>query len=237
MIYKNIFSDVRFMNESYTSKSTMTPPPAYNVINENAEYIKDCSLFVTESMVNECFGDESLIEQTALLEGAKFDIFLKNFFAEGEDYKGLKKELKNIVTANQLDEEGLKSGHSKFLHGCKRILQLCADLEASFVTGSHAAAIVLNIVSLSPMGVILNIVSFVINFIINRLMRLLYDTIEFNTVRKDAEQVITQLKQNAQNAKDEKTKAKYLAEAERLEKAIDKYSGKKKESSKENNEE
>ena len=62
--------------------------------------VENCEIFITDEMVSECHFNVDLIEQAALLEGAKIDIALKNFIDEGEDYKGLKRELKKIIESS-----------------------------------------------------------------------------------------------------------------------------------------
>ena len=207
----------------------------YNAILENGEYIKNCNLFITEEMVNECCGNTHLIEQSALLEGAKLDMQLKNLFKEGKDYKNLKKDVKEIIKANDMDDDDLKSKGKGFIHVCKRILQVCEDL-AVFVGGAGAAAntvtgIGIIAAGLTPVGVgmiIGAIVSFVVTFIASRLFRLLWDTLEFNAIKDDAESIVRDLRRMAKNTNDKKLSEKYNAEADKLEASIDKYSKKRK---------
>lgn len=133
-----------------------------------------------------------LVEQHALLEGAKFDLLMKNFLKEGKDYKGLKADLKEIIDANDLDDSKLASKGKSLLHICKRVLQICYDIGAAIGTGGTAVSLVAGAVGMLAAGtgpmalipIIYGIVNFVIAFIINRLIRLLVDHIEFDTVKK-----------------------------------------------------
>lgn len=196
-------------------------------------YITDCSMFITEAMVSECFNDVNIIRQTAILEGAKFDLFIKNWFKEGKDYKGLKGDLKQIIDANNLDESQLRSKGKGLLYICKRVLQVCCDLEAAMLPASGAIGIVsllgLNAISggtIAPALFIKYIIQLVGRFIYDRLFRYAVDLAEFNTIKKDAEACVKQLRDNAKKSNDEAMIKKYNEEADKLEKAIAKYSKK-----------
>lgn len=163
---------------------------------DNAIKVRDCSIFISESMIIECFENEELIRQTCMLEGAKFDWGMKNFLKEGEDYKGLKKELKEIIKANDL----------------------------AYIPS--AASLGKSIATLNPAIIVGSILGFIIGFIINRILRYAWDTAEFNTIKEDAKTIVSDLRRNANKTEDEKLKKKYNDEADRLEEAIKKYSSK-----------
>lgn len=202
-------------------------------------------MFVTDDMINECCGDLNLIEYSALLEGAKIDWALKNFLKEGKDYKDLKKDVKEIIKANDLDPDDYKSKGKGFMHICKRILQVAEDIAVplgignnvasisgslSIASKANAAAAAFGVASMaaSPVIIVINgIISLVISFIINRLVRYLWDTIEFNTIKEDANDVVRDLRINASKANDPKIAEKFNKEADRLEESIKKYSKKK----------
>jgi len=202
--------------------------------------VKECSGLITPELVIECGGDTEMIRSMALTEGAKIDFLLKNFLKEGEDYRGLKKDLREIIKANDLDESKLTTGHKGFLHVCKRILQVLADIDVPFMAGQTGVRIAANIklaktlaatvggkVSI-PAIVVRAIVSFVISFLINRLWRLLYDHIEFSALKKDAEEIKAQLEDNAKKSKNDSVRKHYEKQAERVQDMIDKYSKKSK---------
>ena len=230
-----IFNHVNFLNESTLSeKYEVGFELSRNVISESGALIKNCDFVISEEFISDCAYDTALIEETALLEGAKLDLKLKNFMQEGEDYKGLKKELRKVIDANNLSDEKLKSGKNDFMHICKRILQCCEDILAVFNTfytaGYTAGGIALGLATGQPIiilcAVVPHIIGFVIGFIINRLCRLLWDTIEFETIKKDAESIVKDLRKSAEKAP--KLEKKLNAEADRLEAAIEKYSNKRK---------
>ena len=229
-----IFNHVNFLNESVSSENKAGFELGRNIISESGVLIKNCDFVISEEFISECAYDTTLIEETALLEGAKLDLKLKNFMQEGEDYKGLKKELRKVIDANNLSDEKLKSGKNDFMHICKRILQCCEDILAVFSTfhtaGYTAAGIALGLATGQPTlilcAVVPHIIGFVIGFIINRLFRLLWDTIEFETIKKDAESIVKDLRKSAEKAP--KLEKKLNAEADRLEAAIEKYSNKRK---------
>lgn len=235
-----IFNNVAFLNEQSSSekKYEVGFELGRNIISENGGLIKNCDFAITDDLVFEAAFDLATIEECALLEGAKLDLKLKNFLQEGEDYKGLKKELKKVIDANNLSDEKLKSGKNDFMHICKRILQCCEDILAVFNTfytvGYTAGGIALGLATGQPViilcAVVPNIIAFVIGFIINRLCRLLWDTIEFETIKKDAESIVKDLRKSAEKAP--KLEKKLNAEADRLEAAIEKYSNKRKDKEK-----
>lgn len=209
---------------------------------KNGSIIAECDQFVTEKMVLECSMDPVLVEASAILEGAKMDVLLKNFLKEGEDYKGLKKDLNEIIKANNMSDAELKSKGKGFMHICKRILQLDFDIGVALapvnalravksgiesVNTMNAISAVLGGASMSVAPVIIGgIVGTVVGFIINRLLRLLVDTVEFNTIKKDAEKIVAELRLKAKETENEALANKYRSEADRLQKAIDKYSNK-----------
>ena len=213
------------INESVTLP--VNEPKVYGAIYEEGTYVKNCEMFVTEQMIAECFGNDDLIRSAAILEGAKLDMALKNFMQEGKDYKGLKKDLRDIVKANNLDDRDLKTGHKGFMHACKRICQVLEDFGAIFGTATNVGQIAsYAIAGTSPVILISAILGTVIGFICNRLFRLLWDTIEFNAIKDDAKSIVSDLRRMAKNTADEKLKKKYESEADRLEEAIKKYSAK-----------
>lgn len=189
--------------------------------------MKKCDIFVTEQMVSECFDNDDLVRQAAVLEGAKLDMALKNFMKEGKDYKGLKKDLRDIIKANNLDDDDLKTGKKGFMHACKRIMQVLEDFCAVAGTASNVGSTIGYIaMGANPAIIIGAIVGTVVGFICNRLFRLLWDTIEFNAVKDDAEDIVSTLRRMAKNTNDPKLKKKYDDEADRLEDSIKKYSKK-----------
>lgn len=208
--------------------------PKIEAIYNEGTYIKDCSFLITEEICVNSFYNEEFIRQTAILEGAKMDMLLKNFLKEGKDYKGLKKDLNQIIVANNMDKSQLASKGKGLIHICKRILQVCIDIDAAIGAAAApigvAAMIGLTIVSgggaVAIVSLISYIVALVVNFIINRLLRLLYDTVEFNTIKKDAEDIVDDLRSKANSAENEQLAKKFNSEADKLEAAIKKWSAK-----------
>lgn len=214
---------------------SVTPPvnelKTYGAVYSEGTYVKNCDIFITEQMVSECSDNDDLVRQAAVLEGAKLDLTLKNFMKEGKDYKGLKKDLRDIIKANNLDDKDLKSGKRGFMHICKRILQVTEDLNNVINPISQIGSVAINTAllgAINPTVLISAIITIVINFIAGRLFRLLWDTIEFNTIKGDAESIVSDLRRMAKNTNDPKLKKKYESEADRLEESIKKYSNKRK---------
>lgn len=209
-------------------------PKAYGAVYSEGTYVKNCDVFITEQMVSECFDNDDLVRQAAILEGAKFDMALKNFMKEGKDYKGLKKDLRDIMKANNMSDENLETGKNSILHACKRVVQILADLESALIIPGAVigtAGTIPAMLAMPAVGVpvfIGSIIGYVIGFIVSRLMRLLWDTIEFKTLKDDATEIVKELRTMAENSKNDTLKKKYKAEADKLEDAIKKYNNKKK---------
>lgn len=231
-----IFNYVNFLNESTSSekKYEVGFELSRNIISESGALIKNCDFAVTDELALEAAFDLTIIEEYALLEGAKLNLKLKNFMDEGADYKGLKKDLKEIIKANNLSDEELRTGKNNFMHICKRVLQVLCDVSV-IVGGVYTTSQVLSSIVIAGMTgqpVVLlamavpAILGFVIGFIINRLERLLWDTIEFNTIKKDAQDIVKDLREAAK--KNPKMEKKFNDEADRLEESIKKYSKKRK---------
>ena len=232
----NIFENINFLDGhiSSSSQSSSVEIPSIHAVYDEGTIIRNCDCFITENMVEECFGNADLIRQSAILEGAKIDWKLKNWLREGKDYKGLKKEVKEIIKANDLDDSDLRGNGRKFMHICKRILQICEDIGiaigAGTAIGQMATGLAVSAVSpiIGVSYIVGTIVGFVIGFIINRLFRYLWDTLEFNNMKEDAENIVSDLRRNARKAENKKMADKFNSEADRLEAAIKKYSKKSK---------
>ena len=214
---KSIFDDIKFIGEFTNSYTTNNR----KIISESG-IIKDCSCFVTEEMIAECSNDQTLIEQQALLEGAKFSMWINNFLKEGKDYKGLKSELKKVMDANNMSDERLKTGRKGFMHACKRILQILMDI--NFVTGGVSGIMaLLGSIAIPPLF-IGGLLGMIVGIIVNRLIRFAADSAEFDAIKEDSEEIVNQLRSNAKNTKDKKFAKKYNDSADRLEEVIKKYS-------------
>lgn len=221
----------------YSIRESVTPPvdepKVYGAVYSEGTYVKNCDIFITEQMITECFGNDDLVRQSAILEGAKMDMALKNFMKEGKDYKGLKKDLRDIMKANDMDDKDLETGKKGILHACKRVLQILSDLESvlmipgAVISGSLTLPAVFAMPAIGIPMLIGYIVGYIVGFIISRLMRLLWDTIEFKTLKEDAESIVEELRTMAKNSSNDSLKKKYNAEADRLEEAIKKYDNKK----------
>lgn len=221
-----MFSNVRFINESYNLNS-------YNVINENNTYIKNCNCFITESMIREYNGNRVLVEQSALLEGTKVDEALKKLKdlltfntskrnKELENYiTSLRTDLDQIIEANNIDTKTLKS-QNKLMNICRTIInKLCGSKFSGLIKDAFKA-----IGSITASTFIGTILSFVIKFIINRLIKSSIVTHEYNLVKKDSEEVIKILRNSVKETDDENLKNRYTIEADRLEDSIARYSEK-----------
>ena len=203
--------------------------------------VENCEIFITDEMVSECHFNVDLIEQAALLEGAKIDIALKNFIDEGEDYKGLKRELKKIIDANNMSKEELQTGKNGFMHVCKRILQILLDISICISTGFEIGTTIAAVANVGQINKVLalfggkvsvasiiikSIAKLIVGFIINRLLRYAVDAIEFAELKKDAKTIVEDLRTMAKKAESKKDADKFNKEADRLEDAIAKYSHK-----------
>ena len=252
----NMFESVQLIGsdqEKKTSNLAESINDFYNrysmdIMSESGVYMKNVGTLVTPEMVMECAFNNNLIREAAILEGAKLDAILKNFLKEGKDYKGLKKDLREIIKANDMDDSALSTGKKGLMHTCKRILQVALDLGplvsvagsagsiATTASGAAKVASFVNATGLAGAGVSVSvgaavlpaiigaIVGLIIGFIINRLLRLAVDTVEFKAVEGDARDIVDDLETAARKTEDPKLKKKYQDSADRLRESIKKYS-------------
>lgn len=250
--------NINFLNESISRQQPINEIKTFiddiHVVNENALYIKNLDSFVTPSMVESCYGNTELIEQACLLEGAKFDLLLKNFLKEGKDYRGIKGLLKEIAEETNKDKEQIKlegkSGGRKFLHLCKRALQILEDIGfaisiplgginiASKAAGVAASNALANGISASlGMGkavgtgaavggvagaVVFGLITLIVGLLINRAVRFGADYLEFNQVKEDANKVISDLEDIKSKATDKKEIERIDANIEKIKTALSK---------------
>lgn len=213
----SIFENVRFLNESNNDRYIL----------EDGEYIKNCNVFITESMISACKGNRNLLRETVLNEGKKFDDIAKKIFKDEKDYKGLSSELKEIIKANDLDDKYLKSNTSKFMKNCKKAIKICEELTPT-VKSKAIGGVIGGAMTGSAFSIIGSIVGFVVGFIINKVFRLAAYAAEFDVTKKDALYVLEQLDNCAETCYDPKLKKRYEKEADRLRKCIEKYDNREK---------
>lgn len=77
--------------------------------------------------------------------------------------------------------------------------------------------------ALSPVAIVGAIVTFILGFIINRIIRLLVDKSDFDNLRNDCYAIIDQLEANAAKTNDPSLKKKYLDAAAQVKNSIKKY--------------
>ena len=111
---------------------------------------------------------------------------------------------------------------SKLLHVCKRILQVCYDLDAA-IAGVAGTAGAVAIVATMPAMLPMYIISFVISFICNRILRYVVDVVEFKNLEGDVNNIISDMRAAAKNCEDEKRAAKLNSAADKLEESLRKH--------------
>lgn len=172
------------------------------------------------------FNETVFLEEGTLLEGAKINVSLKKFLAEGEDYKGLKKELKEVIKMNDMSDKELKdkikTGRGGVMHVCKRIVQICLDLSFAFDAGATIGGSVAIAVQF-PVFLPLAIIGYAIILLLNRVLRLAADTIEFDAIYKDCKTILNEIEDAKSKCKDPKQKKKLEESADKLRKAMEKY--------------
>ena len=242
-----IFEQVQFLN---TSKPVVVAEQGYNLddytgfVLESGSMIKNCDLFVTEEIIEECLGNKELVGMTVLTEGARLNAILDSLFPEGKDYKNIKENLNKVIKANDLSDEELRTKSKGFFNICKRILQALLDFElaaSAVIYGAKsgqvaAAGVVATILTSNPatasiamMTLVSLALVYIVNFIINRLLRFVIGKVELKAAINDTKEIIEQLKKMSNETKNEKLKEKYQTSIEKLEKAIKKYNKEKKE--------
>lgn len=120
--------------ENYINKCSTVDNSFF--IMENTTYVKNCLFALTEDMIESCNEDIDIIKQNCILEAVKIDWLMKNFLSKPNDYKGLKQDMKTIISANNLDDSKLKTNKKGILQACKRVLIVLSDI---MVPGGAAA--------------------------------------------------------------------------------------------------
>lgn len=167
----------------------------------------------------------------ALNEGARFDWALNNFLKEGKDYKGLKKAMSKVQEAIDLPDEELAKDPSKFMKISKRALQIILDILAMSIDVVSTVGnffVYINLIApfakFSPKGWLMWMIGFVLTKLVDRLLRLAVDKVEFKQCKNEAEEMVKLLRDKADKTNDKELKAKYKEEADRLKKKIRYYS-------------
>ena len=113
----NIFEQVQFLNTDVVTetKNDYNLDDYKGFVLESGSMIKNCDLFVTEEIIEECLGNRELVGMHVLTEGAKLNAILDSLFPEGKDYKNIKANLDKIIKANDLSDEELKTKSSGLL--------------------------------------------------------------------------------------------------------------------------
>lgn len=172
------------------------------------------------------FNEVTFLNEDTLLEGAKLSETLKNFMVEGEDYKGLKKELKQVIEMNNLSDaelkDKLKTGKGGVMHVCKRIVQIYLDCIFAINVGASIGTTI-GVAGIAPVLLPQVIISFVAGLFLNRILRLAANTAEFNAVCKDCKTIINELESAAEKCKDPKQKKKLKESANKLHDSMVKY--------------
>lgn len=212
----NIFDNVKFINEK---TNLINQFQDMKIVNENGI---DCAIFLTDSIISECSNNKALIREACLLEGAKFDMMLNNWLEEGEDYRGLKAELRTIMDAYNMNEKDLRSRENGILYACKRIIQILEDINIPFATIELFGMTVAS--GFNPAVLLGGIVGLIVGWLINRLIRYSVDNLEYKGLTKDCKDISKKLRNMANDTKDKALAAKYRSSAEKLDKAVDNYS-------------
>ncbi len=232
--YSNVVIEDGFFTESSLDLA---------IKSNNRPLILDNSIFLTEELIADCMGDENLIREAVMLEGAKFDVKLRNFLQEGEDYKGIKKDIREILKAQGMSEEDfIKKGvWRKILHILKRFVQIVADLytligvplgvgvdayHASLgVAAGKAAVAATGGTVATPVAVIIAILIVAIfaalRYFGSRAIRWLADTAELSRAKKDMKEIAKIARQNADSCENPAGRKKFNSIANQLEKKID----------------
>ena len=215
-MHKSIFDNLHYYGESSVNEVN-NKPKAYN---ENANYIKNCDFLINEAVANDFGNNENVIITNALYEGAKIDWALSNFIEEGEDYKDLKANLKDIIKADDLDDDQLRSKGKGIIHVVKRVLQISTDIFIAVETGSAIALVFTS----NPIVIAITIAVFAAEFVINRLFRLAIDAAEFDSLKKDARDIEKELRRAAKNCSNKEGAKRLEDQADKVADLIDEYS-------------
>jgi len=165
-----------------------------------------------------------LSEDAILAEGAKIDMLLQNFLDEGQDYKNLKSIVKEAIELNNLDDNRFRKTGRKVLHVFKRFLQCMSDLDAAFSIGYTVGGAVT--IGFAPLLGVIIVVDGMLTYLLTRLIRYGWDTIEYSKIEDDAYEILNKLKKlsqdlNPKDPKQRKLKEKYESSISKIKNALD----------------
>jgi len=205
---------------------------------ENVRFLNDETYNnLLEDFINDMGLSGNVLYEGAVEEPKGLEKFIFGKYG-GEDskVKELRSTLKDVIKANELDDSKLRSKGEGFLHTCKRGIQICLDLAGSALAGGTIGAVTGGTIATIMFGgipaaafiavVLKPALRLLIAFICVKLLRLLVDKVEGARAKKDAKDIIKQLRDKASEINDDKMKKSLEEQADKLEKALEKEASK-----------
>lgn len=219
------------------------------IVLENGNLIKNCDIFITSDLVESCFGDRDLVRQSILTEASRVDVGLLNFLKDGNDYKTLKRDLRELIDLNN-DAEKKPSAMKKGLRTCKRVIQaihdyeivspsiaiagitaagtallktMIADINATkLMSAAEKAAETKFFTAFISVPTLILIASLIYGYIYNFVLRYTEDYDDYKEIKSELDDNLKELKKNARNCEDNKMKKKYEDIIDKIESRIEK---------------
>lgn len=191
-------------------------------------------------------------EMKTLSEGAKFDLFASRFAQEGEDYTEIKKLVEKVAKDSKLDDKEIQKHSKGVVYNIKRCLQVACDIVSNASSGASTATSIKYIKDVSKTTAfskavnaagetvtvsndfenklidnkyVHSLITILVAFLCSRVIRYCVDTVEFASIRKDAREMITALREKAKDTTNEKAAEKMRDQADKIEREIERRQG------------
>ena len=191
-------------------------------------------------------------EMKTLSEGAKFDLFASRFAQEGEDYTEIKKLVEKVAKDSKLDDKEIQKHSKGIAYNIKRCLQVACDIVSNASSGATTASSLKYIKDVSKTTAfsqvvnsagrtvtvsndfenklinnkyVHSLITILVTFLCSRVIRYCIDTVEFASIRKDAREMVTTLREKAKDITNEKAAGKMRDQADKIEREIERRQG------------
>lgn len=191
-------------------------------------------------------------EMKTLSEGAKFDLFASHFAQEGEDYTEIKKLVEKVAKDSKMDDKEIQKHSKGIVYNIKRCLQVACDIVSNASSGATTATSfkylkdankatafskavnnagqtvrVSNNLENELIGIryIHSLITILVTFLCSRVIRYCIDAAEFASIRKDAREMVTTLREKAKDTTDEKAAGKMRDQADKIEREVERRQG------------
>ena len=191
-------------------------------------------------------------EMKTLSEGAKFDLFASRFAQEGEDYSEIKKLVTKVAKDSKMDNKELQKHSKGVVYNIKRCLQVACDMISNASSGATTASSIKYLKDVNKTTAFSkavndagrtvkvsnnfenkllgakymhSLIAILATFLCSRVIRYCVDVAEFASIRKDAREMVTTLREKAKDTSDEKAAGKMRDQADKIEREVERRQG------------